>query len=135
MGTRPAPIAPQSGADANVAATNASSKSPPNPYTRSIPSNGSTHTDKISTTAETTTIGLTSKPESSRRAYATPPTSAQHVRSVTSDDESRVANPTAKPSRSRTVSNTGRLATNATRPDISAYTMIPTAPTTTAHRS
>src|SRR3954470_10764190 len=100
-----------------------------------MPSNGSSHTDATNTTSATTTIGRTSYPDSRRSTYARPPTSAQQVSNVTAWDANSVAKPTPNPSRSRTVSNTGRFATKATRPDISANTMIPTAPTTTTHNS
>ena len=51
--------------------------------------------------------------------YAMPPTSATQVSRLTNWPANSVARPEPYPIRSRTISNTGRLATIATRPHIS----------------
>ena len=72
-------------------------------------------------------------PASSEMAMATPASSAVRVSRLMKNDASRLARPNRGPSRSRTRSNTGRPDTAATRPHISAYTMMPTTPTSTTH--
>ena len=57
------------------------------------------------------------------------------VRKLMKKDARRFTSAARAPSRSRTRSKTGRFDTAATRPAISAYTTMPTTPTTTAHAS
>src|SRR4051794_10221226 len=66
-------------------------------------------------------------------AMATPASSAVNVSRLMKNDATRLAAPKRGPSRSRTRSKTGRPAMAATRPHISAYTMMPATPTTTTH--
>src|SRR4051794_9054087 len=98
-----------------------------------MPPKGSNHTSATSTaTAIKTRTRNGMSANSSCSASATPPTSAATVMMFTTSEASSVTNPAVKPMRWRTTSNTGRLVTIATRPDISAKTMMPTTPTRTA---
>jgi hypothetical protein len=54
---------------------------------------------------------------------------------VMKKDAPRLRRPARAPRRSRTRSKVARLVTLATRPDISAYTTMPTTPSRTAHAS
>ena len=65
----------------------------------------------------------------------TPPSSAARVKKLRTSDDASAATATGRGKRSLTRSKLALPATAATRPDISAKTMMPRTPTGTAHSS
>ena len=108
---------------------------PPSPNTRSIHSNGSTHTATSRNASAAGSSARYGAPDSSCHRSATPPISAAQVSRLTSAAATRVSSAALTPARSRMRLKTGRCFTAAMRPAISQYTMIPTVPSSVTHRS